>query len=158
MEKSNQILKRLNNKLGGFGLPDGSRVPANWNGASFRDLSSFLQEICDPSSQLLDNLIEPNSAAYFPKLHLRAQERILTVLLEVSTTRIERVRSKLSTLLDISLSNTKNVSKDELLLATWIPRLTMAVLEVHGFSNNEEKQETNWWCRSRCIFMEHFIR
>jgi hypothetical protein len=143
MENSSEILKRLNNKLGGFGLPDGSRVPANWNGASFRDLSSFLQEICDPSSQLLDNLIEPNSAAYFPKLHLRAQERILTVLLEVSTTRIERVRSKLSTLLDISLSNTKNVSKDELLLATWIPRLTMAVLEVHGFSNNEEKQETN---------------
>ena len=139
-DSSSELLTRLNNKLGGWGLLDGSLTPQNWNGASFRDLKPFVLELCNPSSQLLDYLIQPTSSAYFPKLHLRAQERILAVLLETSPAQIEPVRTQVGALLDLhrvqyTTTGEEGVeSKNELLSATWLPRLAEAVAEAHGFS------------------------
>ena len=144
MENSSETLKRLNNKLGGFGLLDGSRTPANWNGASFRNVSPFLQEMCDPTGQLLDHLIEPTSAAFFDKLHLRAQERILALLFQASPAQLQPVRAKIGALLarhQIPATNATS-SKDELLSATWIPRLAAAAAEVHGFANGTTEPTT----------------
>ena len=141
-DSSSELLTRLNNKLGGWGLLDGSLTPQNWNGASFRDLKPFVLELCNPSSQLLDYLIQPTSSAYFPKLHLRAQERILAVLLETSPAQIEPVRTQVGALLDLhrvqyttTTDGEEGVeSKNELLSVTWLPRLAEAVAEAHGFS------------------------
>ena len=140
METQDNLSRRVNNKLGGWNLLDGSLIPNNWNGASFRRLDTFIAELCDPSSSLLDFLIEPTSTAYFPKLHLRAQERILALLLEVSTVQIQPVREKVSTLLAlhrVKSDHPANASKDELLSATWLPRLAEAAAEAHGFSTNK---------------------
>ena len=85
----------------------------------------------------MDFLIEPTSTAYFPKLHLRAQERILALLLEVSTVQIQPVREKVSTLLAlhrVKSDHPANASKDELLSATWLPRLAEALLQRLGRS------------------------
>jgi hypothetical protein len=122
-DQSDIQFTRLNNKLGGWGLLDGSLTPDNWNGASFRSLT--------PVEDLdLDLLVQQ-----FPQLHLRAQERIFAMLLQLTPTQLEPIRDKVSSLLAIHRVNPEhaNASKDELLSATWLPRLAEAAAEAHGF-------------------------
>lgn len=129
-----ELLKRLNNKLGGYGPLPGARSSSASAGAdTFRALGSWEGELCDPGGGVLAHLADPASPAFFQNLHRASQERILVALL-----RLEQSGEDLGPEMRGLVEKLVAIGGDKL---SWAPRLTEVVRRKFGLADPAGRAE-----------------